>query len=61
MNVIPFRMRQKPEPPPHPILDALDALALALTDHGHEWTERERSLYETATSYVGCTGSGSSA
>jgi hypothetical protein len=31
-----------------PILDALDALALALTNHGHEWTDRERELYEDA-------------
>lgn len=43
----------------HPILQALDALALALVDHHHVWTERERQLYETAVSYLcgGCTGS----
>lgn len=45
--------------PPHPILAALDALALALAEHGHAWSERERQLYETAVSYLfgGCTGS----
>lgn len=31
-----------------PIVDALDALALALTEHGHQWTDHERSLYEEA-------------
>ena len=30
------------------VLDALDALALALTNHDHEWTEAERSGYEQA-------------
>ena len=25
---------------------ALDALALALTEHGHKWTRKERRLYE---------------
>lgn len=40
----------------HPILAALDALALALADHSHSWTERERLLYETAVTYCGgCT------
>ena len=36
----------------HPILTALDALALALVDHGHTWTDQERLLYETAVSYI---------
>ena len=30
------------------ILAALDALGLALTEHGHEWTPEERALYERA-------------
>jgi hypothetical protein len=53
------RARRAAPPPSHPITDALDALALALAAHGHEWTERERQLYETAISYLsgGCTGS----
>jgi len=29
---------------------ALDTLALALTEHHHQWTNDERSLYEKATS-----------
>lgn len=31
-------------------IEALDALGLALADHGHFWTNRERQLYEAATS-----------
>jgi hypothetical protein len=31
------------------MLDALDALGLALFDEGHVWTDRERELYERAT------------
>ena len=27
---------------------ALDALALALTDHGHHWSDEQRGLYEAA-------------
>ncbi len=49
------------EPTPHPIVQALDALALALTDHGHQWSDHEVSLYETAISYCGYRDSGSSA
>ena len=30
------------------VINALDALALALTDHDHVWTDRERQLYERA-------------
>ena len=30
------------------IIRALDALALALTNHKHQWTEWERKLYEKA-------------
>jgi len=30
------------------IVDALDALGLALAEHGHVWTDRERQLYEVA-------------
>lgn len=29
-------------------IHALDALGLALSNHGHHWTERERTLYEQA-------------
>lgn len=36
----------------HPIQQALDALALALTSHGHIWTDDEVQQYETATSYL---------
>ncbi len=66
MSVIDFdaaRQRLASSTPPHPILEALDALAIALTDHGHSWTERERQLYETALSYLsgGYTGSDSPA
>jgi hypothetical protein len=47
--------------PQNPIAQALDALALALVDHGHTWTDHEVKLYETAISYCGYTDSGSSA
>lgn len=30
------------------ILGALDTCAVALADHGHEWTEGERAIYENA-------------
>jgi hypothetical protein len=30
------------------IVKALNALALALTDHSHQWTNEERHLYEKA-------------
>lgn len=46
------RERLSAAPPPHPILEALDTLGLALADHGHTWTDREVSLYETAVAYV---------
>ena len=39
--------------PPNPLLEALDALAVALADHKHVWTDRERLLYETASAYLG--------
>jgi hypothetical protein len=48
-----FRERVSKLKPPHPITDALNALASALVDHGHVWTDRERSLYEVATAYIG--------
>jgi hypothetical protein len=56
--------RQRLETPrSNPILEALDALALALADHEHQWSAREAELYETAVTYLsgGYTGSGSSA
>ena len=34
------------------IVNALDALALALTNHDHQWTDEERSLYEKAISIL---------
>ena len=30
------------------IIKALDKLALALAEHNHQWTDRERKLYEKA-------------
>jgi len=30
------------------IIEALNKLALALTDHKHQWTAEERRLYERA-------------
>lgn len=41
----------QPRPENHPktvVLEALDALALALAGHNHQWTPRERDLYEKA-------------
>ena len=35
------------------VRDALDMLALALTDTGHVWTDGERSAYERAMEIVG--------
>lgn len=32
----------------HLIAGALDTLGVALTDHGHVWTEGERTIYEQA-------------
>lgn len=36
----------------NPLLAALDELGCALADHGHTWTERQVSLYETAVAYA---------
>lgn len=33
---------------PNLVLGAVDSLALALTDHGHSWTDGERAIYELA-------------
>lgn len=41
------------------VLSALDALALALTDHNHVWTERERQLYERAVAITSTASTGS--
>jgi hypothetical protein len=30
------------------IIDTLNALALALVDHNHKWSDKERRLYEKA-------------
>jgi hypothetical protein len=35
------------------ITEALDALGLALAEHGHVWTDRERQLYESAVAICG--------
>lgn len=35
------------------IVKALDALGYALAEHGHVWTNEERSLYERAISFCG--------
>jgi len=34
------------------IADALDTLGLALVEHGHKWTRRQRQLYEQAISFL---------
>ena len=34
------------------ITGALDSLGVALADHGHEWTEGERCIYEAAVECV---------
>lgn len=34
------------------ILGALDSLGVALADHGHEWSEGERTIYEMAVECV---------
>lgn len=30
------------------VLGALDSLGVALAEHGHEWTDGERTIYEQA-------------
>lgn len=42
------RARREAAGPSHPVLDALDALALALAGHGHVWSAEERAQYEHA-------------
>ena len=34
------------------VIGALDSLAVALTDHSHQWTEGEREIYEQAVAAV---------
>jgi hypothetical protein len=34
-------------------LDAIDSLSLVFESYGHEWTERERRLYERAVRILG--------
>lgn len=34
------------------IMSALDTLSLALTDHDHQWTNKERKVYEDAVSLL---------
>lgn len=45
------------------IVEALDVLGLALVEHGHEWTERERQPYDLAVAMASgdCTETDSSA
>lgn len=61
INILDEIQKRKSSEVHNPIVQALDALALALTDHNHNWSDREVSLYETAISYCGCKDSGSSA
>ena len=48
--------REKRTPKPgttgNVILDALDLLGLALVEHSHAWSDRERQLYEDAVAMV---------
>jgi len=37
------------------ILNCLDMLAQALTDHDHQWTEEQRSSYERCAASLGAT------
>lgn len=39
------------------IIGALDSLGVALTDHGHVWTEGEQAIYERAMELLGAPGS----
>lgn len=34
------------------ILDALDMLAIALTEYNHQWTEEQHRLYEQAVAIL---------
>ncbi len=34
------------------LLEALDALRLALASHNHEWTDSERQIYEAALAEI---------
>lgn len=33
-------------------IEALDTLALALANHGHQWKDKERELYEKAIAFL---------
>jgi len=35
------------------IVGCIDTLATSLTAHGHQWTEGERAIYETACEFLG--------
>lgn len=52
-QVIKFEERRGKTTPPNPLVEAIDALGIALAGHKHVWTDRERTLYETAISYLG--------
>ena len=55
------RQRIEATSPQNPIVQALDALAVALVDHDHQWTDKEVGLYENALFIATRTDSGSSA
>lgn len=35
------------------VIGALDSLGVALADHGHQWTDGERAVYEEALNVLG--------
>lgn len=43
----------EPRPREERLLGAIDKLALALTEHGHQWTADERLAYEMAVGDIG--------
>lgn len=51
MGILKFKPRPRKNPPSDTPIEqlALDALAIALVDHGHVWTDKQRKLYEDAT------------
>ena len=36
----------------NPAIEAINTLALALTEHSHQWTKKERSLYKKAMKFL---------
>jgi hypothetical protein len=39
-------MSEQPQEQIDLVVGALDTLGVALADHGHEWTDGERAIYE---------------